>query len=546
MTMQQQADVILTSNAVFTGLSDTPIASSIAIRGNKIAAIGSDEEMQPWIGPDTKIYQFDDQLIMPGFHDFHLHIILGSIFLDSIYLHEARSEEEVAAMVKEYAESRPEEQWIIGFSWDAGFWQNKQLPHRSSLDKVLPDRPAILFHNEGHYAWVNSKALEVMNVTKDTPNPQFGVIYKDENGEPTGVLSEHAMALITDGAYNLTKEKKIKMITNFFQHAARLGITSMNDLYATEVYEKLEDYGIFKEFEENGSLSARVHLLPALNSDLDRAKRLKETYQSSMLRVVALKQFVDGVVTAHTAHLLEPYANRPEFCGDTAFPPDVIKKWVKDADKEGFSIRFHALGDGAVRLALDAFEEAQKANGKRDSRHSIEHIEVIHPDDIHRFNELGVIASIQPDHMYAADRETYINFIGEDRGQYAWATRSILDTGANVAISSDFPIVGLNPMPEIYRAVTRIDNSDEREWNPEQSISLADALKAYTAIPAYGTFREHELGTLEVGKLADIVVLDRNLFAVPTEEILETTVKITMVDGKIVFEDGDISKERDR
>ncbi|KQL49677.1 amidohydrolase [Brevibacillus choshinensis] len=541
MQHQQKANVILISNAVFTGLTDMPVAASIAICGNMIAAIGSEEDLQPWIGPETKIYRFDDQLIMPGFHDFHLHIILGSIFLDSVYLHDARSEEEAAEMVKEYAESRPEEQWIIGFSWDAGYWQNKQLPHRSSLDKVLPDRPAILFQNDGHYAWVNSKALEVCNVTKDTENPQFGSIEKDENGEPTGIIYEHAMALFTNKAYHLSKGKKMKTLTNFFRHAARLGITAMNDLYATEAYEILEDYEIFKEFEDNGGLTTRIHLLPVLNSDLDRAKRLKETYQSSMLRVVALKQFVDGVVTGYTAHMLEPYSNRPDTCGDTAFPPDVIKKWVADADKEGFSIRFHALGDGAVRLALDAFEEAQKVNGIRDSRHSIEHIEVIHPNDIHRFQELGVIASIQPDHMYAADRETYISCIGEDRGKYAWATKSILDTGAKVAISSDFPIVGLNPMPEIHRAVTRIDNSNVQQWNPEQSISLADALKGYTVTPAYGTFREHELGTLEVGKLADIVVLDRNLFAVPSEEILDTIVKLTMVDGKIVFQDGEFS-----
>ncbi|RNB89696.1 amidohydrolase [Brevibacillus fluminis] len=541
MENQHQADVILTSNAVFTGLADTPMAAAIAIQGNKIVAIGQEQELESWIGPQTKIYRFGDQLIMPGFHDFHLHIIMGAIHLDSIYLHDARSEEEVAAMVKEYAESHPDEEWIIGFSWDAGFWHKKQWPHRSSLDQVLPDRPAILFHNEGHYAWVNSKALEVMNVTKDTANPPFGVIEKDENGVPTGILSEHAMTLITAGAYKLTKEKKHRTITNFLRHAACLGVTAMNDLYATEVYEILEDYEILKEFEDKGELTARIHLLPALNSDLDRAKQLKETYQSSMLRVVALKQFIDGVVTAYTAHLIGPYANRPEMCGDTAFPPDVIKKWVRDADREGFSIRFHAVGDGAVRLALDAFEEAQQANGKRDSRHSIEHIEVIHPDDIPRFHKLGVIASIQPDHMYAADRETYLACIGEERGKYAWATGSILETGAKLVIGSDFPIVGLNPMTEIYRAVTRIDNSDEQQWNPEQSISLADALKAYTVTPAYGTFRDHELGTLEVGKLADIVVLDRNLFAVPSEEILATTVKLTMVDGTIVYAAEDLT-----
>ncbi|QRG67390.1 amidohydrolase [Brevibacillus choshinensis] len=535
MTVERKADIVLSGNAVFTGVTDEPAALSISICQNRIAAIGTPEEIEPWIGPQTAQHHFADQLIMPGFHDFHLHIMMGSVSLDSVFLHDARSEEEAVELVRQYAESRPDEPWIIGYSWDAGFWHSKRLPNRASLDKILPDRPVLLFHNEGHYAWANSKALELMNVDSATENPPFGLIDKDENGELTGILYETAIGLLTEAAYSFSKEKKSLMLQNFLAHAAKLGVTSMNDLYATEANAILEDFELFKEFEDNGSLTARIHLLPGLTGDLERAKNLRDTYRSSMLQVAALKQFVDGVVTGYTAYMLEPYADRPETCGETAFPPDVIKKWVVDADREGFSIRFHAIGDGAIRLALDAFEEAQAVNGKRDSRHAIEHIEVIHPEDIARFRQLGVIASMQPEHMHAADRQTYVSCIGEERGTYAWAIKSLESAGAKLAFGSDFPIVGLNPMLEIYRAVSRIDNSEENHWNPGEAISLANALKAYTVTPAYGTFREHELGTLEAGKLADIVVLDRNLFSVAPDEILNAKVKLTMVDGKIVY-----------
>lgn len=534
LATHQKASVVLSSQAVFTGLTNEPAALSIAIVDNKIAAVGSRAEMEAWIDSQTQVYDFGDQLIMAGFHDFHVHVMWGSLSLDSVQLHDAGSEAEAVEMVRLYADSRPEEPWIIGFGWDAGFWENQKLPHRSSLDRVLPDRPAIMFHFEGHYVWVNSKALEMMNITRDTKAPPFGIISKDEAGELDGILYEAAIKLVSDAAYELGKEKKSRSFQNFLNHAAKLGVTSINDMYSIK---KLESFELFQEFAEEGSLTMRMHLLPALNGDIERVKELRERYSSDMVRVVALKQFIDGVVSGYTAYMVEPYTDRPDTCGETTYSPEVIKKWVAEADREGFSIRFHCIGDGANRLALDAFEEAQAINGARDSRHSIEHVEIIHPDDIHRFQKLGVIASMQPEHLYATARPAYESNIGAERSRYAWAIKSLKQAGATIAFGSDFPIVGLNPMSGIYRAVTRIDNSDESVWNPEQCITLAEALNLYTATPAYGVFREHELGTLETGKLADIVVLDRNLFACPTEEILETKVALTMVDGKVVFHD---------
>ncbi|MFS0601217.1 amidohydrolase [Peribacillus frigoritolerans] len=529
---QQVADVIISSNTVFTGLSDQPEPASIAIKDNKIVAIGTEEEIKHCAGEHTKIYQFKDQLIMPGFHDFHLHIMQGAVALNSVNLFAARSEDEALEMIGEFAESKPENQWVIGFTWDAGYWDTQQLPNRHSLDHILPDRPALMFHAEGHYAWVNTKALEIANITRHSENPFYGIIGKDENGEPNGILYEKAMDAVIRHAFNFSKSQKNEIFSNFLAHAASLGVTAVNDLHGLKTIESLD---VFKEFEDNGKLTTRIHLWPALNGNLGHSKQLRETYQSDKLRVSGLKQFIDGVITARTAYLLEPYADKPETRGETSFPPETIKKWVVAADKEGFSIRFHAIGDGAIRLALDAYEEAQKTNGKRDSRHSVEHIEVIHPDDIHRFSELGVTVSMQPDHLAMSERGVYTEQIGAEREKYVFSINTLQKTGAKLAFGTDFPIDILNPLLQIYRAVTRIDSSGKTVWHPHECITLAEALKAYTSGPAYGTFREQELGTLEAGKLADIIILERNLFEVFVEEIPDIKVLLTMVDGQVVY-----------
>ncbi|WP_103110124.1 amidohydrolase [Brevibacillus reuszeri] len=533
---KQIADLIVSSNAVFTGLSDVPVPASIAIANNRIIAIGSKEEMVAFTGETTKVYSFEDQLIMPGFHDFHLHVMDGAVAMESANLFSARSEAEALEIIRDFAESKPDEPWVIGSVWDAGYWDTKQLPNRYALDRAVPDRPALMFHAEGHYAWVNSKALEIAGINQKTENPAFGIIGKDENGEPDGLLYEKAMGAVIKHAYHFSKEKKRELFRNFLAYAASLGVTAVHDLFATESLAILTDYDLFKEFEDRGELTTRIHLWPALDGDLERAKQLRETFQTDMLRVSGLKQFIDGVITARTAYLLEPYADQADTRGETSFPPDMIKKWVVEADKAGFSIRFHAIGDGAIRLAFDSYEEAQKANGKRDSRHSIEHVEVIHPDDIHRFKELDVTASMQPDHFAMSERGVYTERIGSEREKYVFSINTLQKAGARLAFGTDFPIDILNPLLQIYRAVTRIDSSGETVWHPHERITLAEALKAYTAGSAYGTFRENELGTLEVGKLADIAVLERNLFAIPVEEIPDTKVQLTIVDGKVVFD----------
>lgn len=528
--MSFKADIVISGKSVFT--KDYPVPASILIKDNKIIEVVELGDFASFIGEKTKLYDFGEQLIMPGFHDFHIHLLMGGLLNDSVRLHTARSAKEAAQMVKEYAEKNPDDPFVIGCSWEQNQWEEGE-PHRSFLDEVIPDRPVLLYQAEFHSAWVNSKALEMAGINRNTENPPYGEIIKNEKGEPTGLLLEHAVGLVTK-VLPISLEKKEKLLDRFLAEAAKYGVTSVHDLLRVPDM-SVEEAEMYSTYEEKGKLTSRIHFVAPLTGELELAKRLREKYTSNMVQFCGFKQFADGVTTSYTAYLQEPYTNNPGVRGSTVFPAEDLKKWTVDADKEGFRVRFHCIGDGAVQLALDWFEAAQQENGKRDARHAIEHVEMIHPDDIQRFNQLGVLASVQPEHINVAPRDVYEELIGEERMNYNFLLKTMMDHGTTMVFGSDYPVVGLNPLPAIYRAVTRMDD-EGAVWDERERISLKDALLAYTAAPAYGSFREKELGTIEAGKLADIIVLDRNLFAVPHEEIKEAKVVFTMVDGKVVHE----------
>ncbi|MEV5039632.1 amidohydrolase [Peribacillus frigoritolerans] len=539
----KKADIVLSSDAIFTGLTHEPTSGAIAILGDKILSVGSKAEIEPFIGSGTKVFNYGNQLIMPGFHDFHLHIMFSALSLTSINLFEARSAQEVAAKVLEFSKECPEEGWIIGMQWDAGYWLDKQEPHYRILDAVIPDRPVVLFHAEGHYTWVNSKAMELAGVTEEIRDPDFGRYERDKNGLLTGILYEEAQQIVLKEALRLTQNKKETILKEFLRLLSQYGITSVNDLFAP-IDDFLQDYDLFEKLDKQGELTTRFHITPELDGNLDKAQILRNKYVSKKLQFSGLKQFVDGTVTGHTAYFLKPYSDQLDICGHPALDPEVLIDRVVKADELGFRIRFHAIGDAAIRLALDAFEEAVRKNGKRDSRHTVEHIEVIDSDDIERFSKLGVIASMQPDHMAASSREVYSSIIGPEREKNVFLTKLLLNTGTSLALGTDFPVsISLNPMRQIYTAITRVDSSGDPQntWHPEQKLTLAEALQAYTYGSAHGCFREHELGTIEEGKLADLVVLDRNLFDIPESEVLKTKVELTINDGKVVYKSEETS-----
>lgn len=526
---------VLFSNLVFTGTKDLPEPAAILVENNVIKKIRSSvEELKPFLQKNVPIYNFENQLLMAGFHDFHVHLFPGALQLESLDLSEAKSADEVIQIIKRNWEQHKHKKWIIGFGWDNGGWDNPALPTKELLDAHFPDHPIILNHLECHYCWVNSKALEVASITKDTADPQFGEIKKDEHGEPTGILMEKAQDLVQRLAYNFSKEEKVKMLNNFFDFIARHGITSLNDMYAP-FSEFLDDFDLLLDLDKNDQLKARIHLQPKMDGSLEQAKLFREKYQHPKVKMNGLKQFIDGVITGHTAYMLENYADAPHR-GHTTYPLEDLEKWIIEADREGFSVRLHAIGDGAVKFSLDAFEKARKINGNWNTRHTIEHIETIRDEDIPRFKELNVIASVQPYHLAALEQKVYMERLGEERFKNTYLCRSFLETGAIVGLGSDFPVVHIDPMREIFHAITRKDNTKINDWNAKEKLSVAETLKAYTFAPAYGCFRENELGTLEEGKLADIIVINKNLFEIPPEEVLDAKVVFTMCDGKVVYE----------
>lgn len=319
-----------------------------------------------------------------------------------------------------------------------------------------------------------------------------------------------------------------------------MGITSIGDIQYL-AGGQLGNADVYHKVEENDELTMRINFSIAISSNLDYAKHLRETYHSEKLMFSGLKMLVDGVPSAYTGLMVEPYSDKPDTCGIPFVPLDELREQIMNADKEKFRIRLHACGDGAVRYALNSYEEAQKLNGIRDSRHTIEHIEVIQPNDIGRIAKLGVVASMQPEHLAMTDKfsdNPYGSRVGKEREKYLWAIKTIMNTGAHMQFGSDFPVVDNNPMLEIYRGVTRVHNDGEPKggWNPKEKLTVGEVIKGYTLGSAYGAFRENDLGTIEEGKLADITVLDQNLFTIDPEKIRDTKVRLTVMDGKVVYE----------
>jgi predicted amidohydrolase YtcJ len=531
-----KADLILKSKTIFTATAQRPIDGFIAIKGNKILAVGTKDEFNDWRGKNTQIKDFEDQLILPGFCDSHLHLFLGALENDTINVVDSKSEEEAAKMLYDFYRDRKDE-WVIGFGWFHYHWKEKNLPTKNSLDKYFPDRPVCVFNEEVHSLWVNSKALEVCGITKDTPDPPGGEIYRDHNGEPTGYLLEPgAMKLITKKALEMPLEKEMQIFEGVLKKAAQLGVTSVSDIHILDIL-KIEAYDAL---EKEGKLTLRIHFAPSLQENIEKLKMFQKQYRSEKLQFTGVKEFIDGTAMAYTGLLIEPYADRPDFYGCTMIDPKDLKNKMRLLSKENIRTRLHACGDGAVRLALDIIEEMQKENPKEPLRHTIEHIENIHPGDLKRFKELGVIASVQPDHLWVDvyEEHPFHQILGEERNQLAWPFKSLLQHGAPMAFGTDYPISDLDPMRGIYRAVTRLHEDGEPKggWIPKEKLSVAEALKQYTIGSAYQMFREKELGTLEAGKLADIVVLDRNLFEIPPEQIREAKAVLTIMDGKIIYE----------
>lgn len=542
----QKASLVIKSNAIFTGLSDSPVKGAVAIEGNKIAAVGSEAEISQWIAEDTTVLDYGDQLVMPGIIDAHMHFFTGA-FVNSEYmlmeLFEAKSEEECAKMVGAFAEAHPDYTAITGMGWFRAFWDDHEtLPHRRSLDAVVSDRPVYLLSADCHTFWLNSRALEECGITKDS-QVSFGSYGKDENGELDGLLYEiEACAPANERAFQLNESKMKELQKAFYGEIARNGITATTNMSVNPVLESsFKEFEAAAELEREGALTVRLHLYPSmgLEPNFETVKNLREKYCSDKLRISGLKQFVDGVTSTYTAYLTEPYSDCPETRGFSNYSAELYEKCILEANREGLGVRLHCIGDAAVRLALDAYEKSNRQNGNGNLKNTIEHIESIQPEDIPRFAELGVIASVQPIHL-PLDVDEKVSRIGTERCRYEWPFQTMLNEKAILAFGTDFPVADINPFPNIHAAVTRCgENGQIVGVNPQEKISVADALRAYTLGSAYAINREHELGTLEPGKLADVIVLEKNIFNIPAAEIAGLKTVLTIMDGKIVYRQAD-------
>lgn len=535
------ADMIIKGNAIFDSVSDKPFAGFVAVKGNRIAAVGKEmDSISQYAGDDTKIIDAGDRLVMPGFHDSHTHLILAGMYKTYPNLGSARSEEEAAVMLKEYYDSQPGDGWVYGFNWYHVFWDKKELPRKETLDRYFPDRPVFLINAEAHGAWVNSLALEIAGVTADTPDPFGGEIARDENGEPTGFLYESAIEYVAAYALIFTEEQEKTFLRKYMADAVELGITGVVDV---QPYfgKDLGSLDVYTGMESDGELTVRITAAANLLGDLDEALENSKKYCTEKVRAHMLKQFVDGVITTHTALLLEDYTDAPGNRGTQLSELEKIDAAVQEGHKRGLWIKIHAIGDRAIRFTIDSYEKAIKTYGANGCRHAIEHVEMVTDSDIERFGQLGLIPSVQPEHiglMPTWEGEEYRVNIGEERAGRTWPFRSLLESAGVLAIGSDCPVVDNNPFYAIHRGVTRLhdDGLPEGGWNPTQKLTVADILRGYTLGSAYGIGREDELGTLEEGKFADIAVIDRNLFETEPKDIRGAHVDMTIMDGKVIFE----------
>jgi predicted amidohydrolase YtcJ len=538
-------DTILLHGKIYTVDTKQPWAEAIAIRAGKILAVGTDEEISKLGTDSTRRIDAKGKLVLPGFVDCHIHFLDGSLSLGRVNLDGSKNVADIQRKLRDYAKEHPASGWVQGRGWDYAMFGKETLPHKKYLDEIFPDRPAFIEGFDGHTYWANSKALQLAGINRDTPDPPNGKIVRDlQTGEPTGTLKEAASALMEKVVPQPTRAEKLD--------ALRAGIKWANENGLVRVHSAggdFEELDLYDELRRNGNLTLRMYIAYFLNPpelrDEDSAKIVaaRRKYFGDSLDAGAVKMMLDGVVESHTAAMLEPYADDASTRGKLFWDPDKYTSAVAEIDKRGVQIFTHAIGDYAIRTALDAYENAERVNRTRDRRFRVEHIETCSAADIPRFGKLGVIASMQPLHAYPDDDTLNVWAVanGPDRASRGWVWQSIAKTGGRLAFGSDWPVVTLNPWQGLQNAVTRqtVEGKPEGGWLPEQRLTLAQAIEAYTLGAAYSGRREKTEGSLEPGKLADLVVLSQDLFEIDPHKIAETKVFLTMVGGQVVYQNED-------
>jgi len=530
------ADLIITNAVVRTLDPACPRSEALAVRDQRIFVLGSARELRSLAGPATRVIDARRQLVLPGFNDAHVHFLSGGLQLAGVNLHEVDSPEAFNRRLAAFAARQPQGRWITGGDWDHERWPGAPLPTKDWIDRDTPDWPVFVSRVDGHMALANSLALRLAGVTRETKAPPGGLIVRDaRTGEPTGVLKDAAMALVHRVIPPATRDQKLAAARAATDHAARLGVTSVQDMSANE------DSGIYQELLERGELKTRIYALwPLPRWEQLAATGVRPAFGQPMLRTGGLKGFSDGSLGSSTAWLFEPYLDAPDTRGlpsDEMSREGAMLERVLGADRAGLQVVVHAIGDRANADVLGIFEQVARTNGRRDRRFRIEHAQHLRPQDVPRFARTGVIASMQPYHC-ADDGRWAEKRLGAERCRTAYAFRSLLDAGVILAFGSDWTVAPLDPIQGLAAAVTRrtLDGRHPNGWVPKQKISVEEAVRAFTVGAAFAEFQEQVKGTLTPGKLADLVMLDRDIFALPPAEIEKTRVVLTVVDGRVVYD----------
>lgn len=530
------ATTLLISDTIFDGYSDNLFSGGILITDNRITALLSKDELTTYIETANVVRDYGDQLLMPGFIDSHIHIGYAMDYMDEAFCVDvapAKNEKEMMTLLQNFHEAQPDNKVIFAFNYNSFELDEPFTPDKKLLDTYFPSVPVAIVSWDGHTWFANSKLIELAGITKDTEDPLHG-IGKDTSGELNGIFNDTATYPLNKFIERPLMERKSSLL-HFNNELNRYGITAAGDVFP---YGTAQPYPLYKAVEDEGNLTVRYSVYPSMLDATDESTEFyKHTYHSPMLQFGGLKCLLDGVIGVHTAWMLEPYFDAPDTKGFPAADAQEVRKKILDCHKKGINVRIHTIGDAAVRYILDVYEEAEKEYGRIQRHHTMEHLEYISDEDIPRLGKLNVIAAMQGRHItfYVDDAG---KIMGPDRDRLAFRWRDILDAGGIIGTGSDYSVVHFSPFRCIYAAMTRqLENGYPKGgWFPGQCVTLTEALRSYTFGSACALNREDEIGTLEIGKLADIVAIDRNLFNIPPEEILEAMPVMTMVDGKIVFE----------
>jgi predicted amidohydrolase YtcJ len=528
-------DLALVNGKVWTGSSARPWAEAVAVRDGKIIAVGATAGVRKMAGPGTRLVDLGGSLVLPGFIDSHTHFLAGGFTLKSIQLREAMSRRDFVARIAAKAAELGAGRWILNGDWDHQQFDPVELPQRDWIDAVTPDNPVCVNRFDGHMILANGLALKLAGITRDTPVPQGGEIVKDPaTGEPMGILKDAAMDLVYAKIPEPTFAEKLEAAGASLRHAAENGVTSVHEMADASSFEVFEDLG------RRNALTARVHAyVPITEIETVARLKLKPPFGSPYLKLAGLKGFMDGSLGSATACFFEPYTDDPRTSGllhEQMFPEGIMEKRILEADRAGLQLAIHAIGDRANSLLLDMYEKAVTANGPRDRRWRVEHAQHLRRADIARFGKLGLVASVQPYHLIDDGRWAEKK-IGPERIRTTYAFESLRRAGAILAFGSDWTVAPLSPILGIYAAVTRrtLDGKNPGGWVPEEKVSVEEAVRAYTVNGAWVEFAEATKGTIEVGKAADLVVLDRDIFAIPPEGIGGAKVRMTVFDGRIIY-----------